>query len=422
MLQSEALYARARRVMPGGNSRTTLYYAPHPLYAKQGEGAYIEDVEGIRRLDCVNNFMTLIHGHQHPRIVSAVADQLAHGLVFGMPTEAEIALAEELVERVASVEQVRFCNSGSEAVIMAIKSARAVTGRSGIVKCGAAYHGLYDYGEVGLVNPGTNSDRYYPGMPDGVIDDVLLIDFNDESGKAESAIVQRGESIAAIVIDPVPPRFGYIPATDGFVTAMRRAADAIGALLIFDEVASLRHGHGGAQERYTARPDLTAMGKMIGGGFAVGAFGGRAEHMQVLDPSAERTSVVHNGTFNAHPVTMAAGLAAMKEYDRAQVARLNLLGNECLRRLDALLAQTGQFGITGTGSFLSITARAAGRWSTLDLFRQCLDRGIFLGHDGRICLSTAMAGADIDYLIDGIAASVAALDRAVGAPGRLASK
>ncbi len=416
---SAALYERARRVLPGGNTRTTVFMPPFPLYAARGEGCRVWDADGAARIDCINNFTALIHGHAHPVIVGEATAQIALGTAFGMPTEHEIALAELLCERLAHVEQLRFCNSGTEAVMMAIKAARAFTGRARIAKVEGAYHGTYDYAEVSL-DPtprtwGGNRPNPQPaarGTPDGVLADVVVLPFNDP-GAAASLIREAGHSLAAVLLDPMPQRVGLIAASADYVEAVQAAARAVGALLIFDEVICFRLGHGGAQAIWQAEPDLTAFGKIIGGGFPVGAVGGRSDVMAVFDPTGGKPALPHGGTFSANPVTMRAGLAAMTLLDAQTFAHLDALGErmrEGMRRALRDARMPGQ--VTGMGSLLKVhmtdrpitdyrsayadPPEAARRAA---LHRALLDHGVLAAPDGLMALSTVMTVADVEAAI-----------------------
>ena len=288
---SARLYQQAQAVMPGGNSRTSVFMAPYPPYAAEGEGCWVLDVDGDRRLDLLNNYTSLIHGHAHPAITAAATRRLARGASFPMPTPEEVELASLLVERLPAVDQVRFTNSGSEAVMMAMKAARGFTGRPKIAKFEGAYHGSYDYAEVSLGSTAENwgplaepaSVAYSRGTAPSVLADVVVLPFNRPE-LAARLIERHARELAAVIIDPVPNRVGLMPATPELLETLRAVTAAHGILLIFDEVISFRIGYHGAQGYFGARPDLTSLGKIIGGGFPVGAVGGRAEVMAVFDP------------------------------------------------------------------------------------------------------------------------------------------
>src|SRR5437763_6751636 len=280
---SRAMYDRALASLPGGNTRTTVFMKPYPIYAARGEGCRVWDLDGNEYIDCINNFTSLIHGHAHPALVEAAKRQLALGSAFGLPTASEIDLAELLAARLPSVDQVRFCNSGTEAVMMALKAARAHTGRPKIAKCEGAYHGSYDYAEVSL-DPtpeawGRNapvSVAYAKGTPDNVLADVLTIPFNDAEA-AVSLIREHGSELACVLVDPMPNRAGLAPADKAYLEALRRITCEVGALRIFVEGITFRLGYRGAQGLWDIDPDLATVGKMIGGGFPLRRGAGREE-------------------------------------------------------------------------------------------------------------------------------------------------
>nr|MBA3415017.1 aspartate aminotransferase family protein [Chloroflexia bacterium] len=331
---SARLHQRALRVMPGGNTRTTVHRDPYPPYAAKGYGQTIVDVEGQERIDFLNNYTSLIHGHAHPDVVAAVVDQVHRGSSFGLPTRHEVDLAELLVDRIASVDQVRFTNSGTEAVMMALQAARAYTGRPMIAKFEGAYHGAYDFAAVSTSIPAGQAGDAEPaatphavGTPDAVVDGVAVARYNDIEG-LERVVARHKDRLAAVLVDLMPWRMGLIAAEAAFVHALREMTRAHGILLIVDEVITLRVAPGGAQALYGVTPDLTTMGKVIGGGFPVGAVGGRAEVMAVFDPRGGQPKVPHGGTFTANPVTMAAGLATMRKLTPDAYRRLDEHGAE----------------------------------------------------------------------------------------------
>ncbi|MCP1909524.1 glutamate-1-semialdehyde 2,1-aminomutase [Bradyrhizobium elkanii] len=319
---------------------------PYPVYAKRGEGCHLWDVDGNSYIDCNNNATSLIHGHAHPHVIAAASKQIALGSAFGLATESEIDFAELLASRLPAVDRVRFMNSGTEAVMMTLKAARAFTGRPKIAKCEGAYHGSYDYAEVSLdTGPDLWTDdappvsvAYAKGTPANLVSDVVTIPFNDIDGAVRLIRLHR-HVLAAVLVDPLPNRAGLTPADPKYLQALREVTREIGAMLIFDEVISFRLGYHGAQGLWKIDPDLTALGKIIGGGFPVGAVGGSREAMSVFDPSNGKPALPHGGTFNANPVSMRAGLAAMELLDEIDFARLDAMGaalreklNEALRR------------------------------------------------------------------------------------------
>jgi glutamate-1-semialdehyde 2,1-aminomutase len=431
--QSQKLYDRACSSLPGGNTRTTVFMKPYPIYAARGEGCRVWDIDGNEFIDCINNFTSLIHGHAHPTLITAATQQLALGTAFGLPTKSEVDLAELLVSRLPSVEQMRFTNSGTEAVMMALKAARAFTGRPKIAKCEGAYHGSYDYAEVSL-DPtpeawGRNapvSVAYARGTPDNVLSDVITIPFNDTEA-AVSLIREHGKDLACVLVDPMPNRAGLAPADKTYLEALRQITREVGALLIFDEVITFRLGYRGAQGLWGIDPDLTTLGKIIGGGFPVGAVSGRKEFMAVFDPTGGKPALPHGGTFSANPVTMCAGLASMQLLDEAAFARLDAIGTAVRDGIDEAFRRNNiPGGTVGMGSLLKIhfadrpvrDYRSAYQ-SELEARRQAafnlglLNRGVLAAGYGLMALSTPMTNADIETII--AAASGALADVAASA-------
>ena len=363
---SVELYRRARKVLPGGVSRNTVLRSPHPIYADHASGCRVTDIEGVERIDFANNMASLIHGHAHPAIVAAVTEQLHKGTAFTLATEVEIRFAEHMVGRNEGFERVRFVNSGTEAVMGALKAARAFTGRAKIAKVEGAYHGQYDYAEVSQTARPENwgnaaSPASVPvafGTPSGVLEDVVVIPFNDPD-RAISILDQSGGKLACVLLDVMPHRVGLSPAQPEFVAALREWTEADGSLLVLDEVITFRSEYGGAQEWYDARPDLTAMGKHIGGGFPVGAIAGRQEVMEVMNPLADPVLFPHAGTFSANPVTMTAGLTAMELFDREAVVRVNALAKRAMDGIEVAIDRTGISAcVTGGGSMFRIHLKA----------------------------------------------------------------
>jgi glutamate-1-semialdehyde 2,1-aminomutase len=261
---SEALYDRAKQVMPGGCSRNTVLRKPHPLYVANGEGCYVTDIEGVTRIDFANNMASLIHGHSHPAVVTAVGEQLQRGTAFTLATEQEIVYAEAMCERVATFENIRFVNSGTEAVMSALKASRAYTGRPKIAKVEGAYHGIYDFAEVSQSSTPANWGRLdrpasVPvsyGTPKSTLDDVVVIPFND-AGRAIEILDAHSDELACVLLDLVPHRIGLMPATKEFVSAIRDWTRKNDALLVCDEVITFRCRYQGAQTFYDIEPDLT---------------------------------------------------------------------------------------------------------------------------------------------------------------------
>ncbi|HQN54199.1 MAG TPA: aspartate aminotransferase family protein [Novosphingobium sp.] len=423
--KSSRLFERACKVMPGGNSRHTVYFPPYPVYAARAEGARVTDVDGTTRLDFINNYSSLIHGHCHPEVTAAIARQAGQLTAISLPTEAEIELAEIICERMPSVEQIRFANSGTEGVMMAIKTARAYTGRRIIAKIEGAYHGSDDTAAVStypppqlLADPAEGKGIPETGTGPGTASDVITLQMNDvEAGR--TLLRKHGAELAGVLIDPLVKNLAYQPASIEFLTMLREETRSLGAMLIFDEVYSLRLGYGGAQETLGIHADITAMGKIIGGGLPVGAVGGSAEVMTaVFDSRGGKARMTHGGTYNANPLTMAAGAVAMRLFDREAFERLNDLGDRLRAGLKQVIAAsgaraqvraaasiTGLFHSDGVGETYRdlIKVRMAnpdmGQRAEL-FFHHMLNNGVLMGAPGFFVLSTALTEADIDHVVN----------------------
>ncbi len=362
---SNALYERACDVLTGGVSRNTIYRKPHPYYVESAKGSYITDIDGTEYLDFANNMGSLIHGHSHPVLVEAVTEQLKKGSAFTMGTEAEVSFAELLIGRSPGFEKIRFVNSGTEAVMAMIKASRAYTGKPKIAKAEGSYHGTYDYAEMSqTASPDNWGDLDKPnavplvqGTPQGVIDDVVIFPFNDIE-RTLNILDQHADQIACVLIDPVPHRVGLFPATNEFVEAIYTWTHKNKALLAFDEVISFRVNHGGAQAAYKVNPDLTAMGKIIGGGFPIGALTGKSEIMQVLDPREKVLRYPHSGTFSANPISTTAGRVAMELFDENAVFSLTALTMKARHQIEeSVKIADVPVSITGTGSMFRMHFR-----------------------------------------------------------------
>jgi glutamate-1-semialdehyde 2,1-aminomutase len=360
--KSAALYQRALQTLPGGVSRNTVLRKPHPLYADHAVGFRVTDIEGQEFIDFSNNMASLLHGHAHPEVVAAVTAQLQRGSAFTLATEVEVEYAEYLCERCPSFEKLRFVNSGTEAVMGMLKASRAFTGRPKIAKVEGAYHGLYDYAEVSQTSrPEVWGEKDHPrsvpvayGTPASALNDVVIIPYNDIE-RAIAILDEHKEDLAAILLDPMSHRVGLMKIEADFLNALRKWTEDNGALLVYDEVVTFRSEYAGAQSWYDCQPDLTAIGKAIGGGFPVGALAGRADVMDVMNPLADKVLFPHSGTFSANPVTMVAGLTTMRLFDQAAVTRLNGLTERCVKGLEAAIERTGIAAcVTGGGSMFRV--------------------------------------------------------------------
>ncbi|NNK81859.1 MAG: aspartate aminotransferase family protein [Flavobacteriaceae bacterium] len=362
MKTNKNIYARACNVLTGGVSRNTIYREPHPYYVANAKGSYVTDIEGVERIDFANNMASLIHGHAHPVINEAVIEQIQKGTAFTMGTEAEVRFAELMIARSGTFERMRFVNSGTEAVMTLIKTSRVYTKKPKIAKAEGAYHGTYDYAEVSQTsNPdnwGTidkpNSNQVVEGTPQGALNDVIIFPFNDIE-RTLKILDEHADEIACVLIDPVPHRVGLFPATNVFIEAVYKWTRKNNALMVFDEVVTYRVNYSGAQESYSVKPDLTAMGKIIGGGFPIGALAGRAEIMEVLDPRGKILRHPHSGTFSANPISTTAGRVAMELFDEESVLKLNALTTIAIQQIEeSIKIADVPVSITGEGSMFRI--------------------------------------------------------------------
>lgn len=428
--RSRALFESASRHLPGGSTRMTLFHKPYPIYAAAGEGCMLRDVDGNVRIDYINNFTSLIHGHANPKVMAAVMDQLPRGTAYAAPTETEVLLAEEIKRRVPSVETILFNNSGSEAVMGAVRAARAFTGRTKIAKFEGAYHGSYDYVAVsGKSQPGSSTDPDAPaatadseGLHPSALTDTVVMRYNSMAS-VERALDLHGEELAAVLIEPICGSAGMIPALPDFVKALRRETEKRGILMICDEVIALRIGIGGGQGEYGVRPDLTTMAKIIGGGFPIGAFGGRRDVMDVYSVGGTGPRALHLGTFNANPVSARAGLATLEQLDRAAFERLSALGESARGGLRAALKARGVTGqVTGAASLFQVhftdtpvtdyrSAKSGNANLAFLMYLGMMNRGIQFAARGMGCLSTPMGQNEVDRMVGAFDATVRELQQ-----------
>jgi glutamate-1-semialdehyde 2,1-aminomutase len=381
-----------------------------PLFAARGEGAYLETVDGRRLLDWVQSWGPLVFGHADPETVDAVREAALDGTTFGASTVREVDLAAEIADAVPSVEQVRLVSSGTEAAMSALRLARAATGRTHVLKFAGCYHGHADpflaEAGSGLATLGIASS---PGVPSSVVADTVVVDYNDID-QAAVAFERHSDDLAAVFVEPVAGNMGCVPPAPGFLEALRLLCDAAGTLLVFDEVITgFRVGRGGAQERYGVLPDLTILGKIVGGGLPLAAFGGPAELMSRLAPAG---AVYQAGTLSGNPLATAAGLSTLRRLREPAVYHEL---ERVAARLDAALAPFGRVQRVGAllTFFPGADAPPVTRFEQLDterygaLFRGLLDRGVYLAPSQYECLFPSLAHGDAE--VDATVAAVESL-------------
>ena len=406
------LWHRAQKVIPGGvNSPVRAMRGvglDEPFFVERGEGAYLVDVEGRRYLDWVMSWGPLLFGHADEDTVEAVREAALHGTSFGAPTEREVELAAEIVDAVPSVEKVRLVSSGTEAVMSALRLARGFTKRDRVIKFAGCYHGHVD---ALLASAGsalaTLAIPSTPGVPSGTAADTIVCTYNDVE-EAADAVMRYGEGLAAIIVEPVAGNMGVVPPDAGFLEALRGLCDACGALLVFDEVITgFRVARGGAQELFGVLPDLTVLGKIVGGGLPLAAFGGRAAVMDALAPSGP---VYQAGTLSGNPLATAAGLAVLRRLrDPAVYDELERKG----ARLEQGLASAGRVQRVGAMLTLFMADRVVRTFEDAQasdterygaLFRHLLDRGIYVAPSQfeAMFVSLAHSDGDVDRTVEAV--------------------
>jgi len=412
---SKAAFELAQTLIPGGvNSPARAFggVGGHPSYIRRGEGAYLYDLDGNQLIDYVGSWGPHILGHRHPAVISAIQQALETGTSFGAPTEIETELARMVVDAVPSIEKVRMVNSGTEATMSAIRVARGFTGRNLIVKFAGCYHGHVD---SLLVQAGsgalTHGHPSSPGVPEGCTADTIVLEYNDID-QLTALFEKRGNELAAIILEPVVGNMGLVVPKEGFLEACRDLCTRSGTVLIFDEVMTgFRLAYGGAQERFGITPDMTTLGKIIGGGLPVGAYGGRADIMAVVSPDGP---VYQAGTLSGNPLAMASGIATLQQLrDASPYERLETMSQ---RLVDGLATAAKSAGIpvfaARCGSMFTLFFQAGpvnsltdakrsdtARFSTF--FHALLEAGVYLPcSQFEACfVSAAHSEADIDATI-----------------------
>ena len=424
--ESERLFAEAQLLLPGGVDspvRAFKSVGGKPLFIERGEGAYLYDADGNRYLDFVLSWGPLILGHAHPLVVEAVVAAAKRGTSFGAPTRLENELAGLIMEAMPAIELLRFVNSGTEAVMGALRVARAFTGREKIVKFRGCYHG---HADALLVQAGSGVATLglpdSPGVPPGVTASTLVLPYNDIDGAAE-LFRSSGSEIAALIVEPVAGNMGVVPPKPGFLDGLRALTAESGSLLVFDEVMTGFRVHpGGAQRLYAIDPDLTVLGKVIGGGLPVGAYGGRREIMELVAPSGP---VYQAGTLSGNPVAMSAGIATLQELRREGVWEgLDRTGAELAERLVRLFRDARIDATLNRVGTMFSTFFAAGPvegWESAEhsdtrrfaaYFRALLDAGVYIAPSQFEAgfLSTAHGSGEVDLMVEAASYAVRALE------------
>jgi glutamate-1-semialdehyde 2,1-aminomutase len=406
---------RAMKYVPDGDYREAVWFEPNPAVMTGGDGCYLHDVDGHTYIDFHNCWTAMIWGNSPASIVQAIREQALKGSAMGAPTESVSEWAGIICGRVPSVERVRFCCSGTEAVMFAIRGARTYTGRDKILKMIGNYHGSYD-----PMEPVVGWRRLPPGVAKSSEQDVLVTPFNDKEA-AEKIIRENKDQLAAVIVEGVMGAGGLIPPKDGFLNFLRKVTNENNVLLIMDEVISFRLSTGGAQQIYNVKPDLTTFGKTIGGGLPVGAFGGSADVMAVFSPKQKRPAH-HSGTLLATPIGAAAGIVGLKEMTQEALDRINVLGDMLTDRLQRTLATLKiKAQITGYGSLRQIHftpepvthAEVSLIKQDRDLLRlfhlAMLNRDIFIPRRGMYNISMPMTEAEINRAVDATADALSEL-------------
>jgi len=401
--RTAALHEQALDVMPGGNTRTVLYHPPFPLRVTRAWDAMLVDADGHEYVDLLGEYSAGLYGHSNPVVLDAMAAAMREGISRGAHTQHEVLLARCVCERFG-LERVRFTNSGTEANLMALGAARAATGRQKVLVFSGGYHG------------GVLSFAHGPS-PVNAPYDVLVADYNDVEG-ATRLLRQHADDVACVLVEPMLGSAGCIPSEPGFLAALRDVTRETGALLVLDEVMTSRTGPGGMQQLLGIEPDLTTLGKYIGGGASFGAFGGRASVMDLFDP-ARPGALPHAGTFNNNVVSMAAGLAGLTRVYTPDVAREHTARGDALRqRLATVLQDAGaSLQVTGVGSMMAFhattdavrrpedAASADPRLLEL-LFLDLLEQGFYIAPRGYLALSLALDDAQLDSFVEAVGVAV----------------
>ncbi|MDD3985026.1 MAG: glutamate-1-semialdehyde 2,1-aminomutase [Methanobacterium sp.] len=385
-MKSEQLFNESKKFLPGGVDSPVRAYKPYPFFAEKAKGSKIIDVDGKTYIDYCLAYGPMILGHANPNIMEEVILQLKNGSAYGVPTEKEIELAKTVIKKVPCADMVRFVNSGTEATMSAIRLARAATNKDKIVKFEGSYHGAHDYvlvksgsGAVGLPDS--------PGVPEETTKNTILVPFNNENILLD-LIKDHGNSIAAIIVEPIMGNIGFIPPKKDYLKFLRKITSENNIILIFDEVITgFRIAEGGAQEYFNVTPDLVTFGKILGGGFPIGALAGKKELMEMLAPSG---NVYQAGTFNGNPISVTAGLATLKQLNHNFYSEMNLKGEKLRKGINDILDENNlNYQAVGLSSMFQIYFTEKDVWNYEDAktaqidkfthyFHSLLNNGIFI--------------------------------------------
>ncbi len=403
-MKSEELFKESKKFLPGGVDSPVRAYKPYPFFAEYAKGSKIVDVDGKSYLDYCLAYGPMVLGHANPDVMAEVVAQLKKGSAYGVPTENEIELAKLVVKKVPCAEMVRFVNSGTESTMSAIRLARAATGRKKIIKFEGAYHGAHDYV---LVKSGSGAAGLpdSPGVPDETTKNTILIPFNNTEAIVD-IIKTEGESIAAIIVEPIMGNIGIIPPMDKYLEFLRDITLKNGIILIFDEVITgFRISEGGAQEYFGVTPDLVTFGKILGGGFPIGAISGKKELMEMLAPSG---NVYQAGTFNGNPISITAGLATLKQLNNSFYSAMNTKGDSLRDGIqDILDVHNLDYQVAGLSSMFQIYFTENEVWNYEDaktadtekfniFFQTLLNKGVFIPPSQFECCFLSKMHDDVD--------------------------
>ena len=418
--ESRKFWEESRDYLPGGDSRNSIFWKPYPIFITSASGSHIIDADNVDRIDFINTMTTMILGHGPAPVIDAVQTQLHHGLAYNAPNLHQVRLAKMLCDRVPGFDKIRFTNSGTEATLNTLRAARAFTGKSKFAKAEGGYHGTHDSVSVSIrIDPNLAGAGDNPkalassaGLADGVVEQVVVLPFNDTH--SSKIILERNASdLAAVIVEPMLGSVGMVPANHDFLQMLRQFTKDNGIILIFDEVISFRVGSGGCQEYYGITPDMTSLGKIIGGGFAVGAFGGRDDIMDLYDPTTG-PQVGHAGTFNANPITMLAGSVTLEQLtpevfdnlsEKTQYLKQGIREVCAKQELPVQVTGLGSlFGIHFTDTTINNYRDITAENTTLrdQVFLGLMNEGILMAPNLVGAISTAISDTEVDDYLNAL--------------------